>query len=129
MAKVKEDEVKDFDYVQRTIEEHNNAIRMYMERYNTNSVQIAGTVREKREGSAKPKIDKKTNEHILLDGVPQFWEPFLSVTVAFEGGEIDINLDRKMYEDAEVSSRYLFEGTKGLNYGRVQDKFHSMTKL
>lgn len=120
-------EIKDFDQPVMTAEQQQEQMRLYMENYNRNEVKIAGTVRAKFEGEAKPKIDKKTNEHILVDGVPQFWEPFRSVTISFDGGEVDINVDKKQFAELVEGTRYLFVGTKGLNYGRVTDKFHSIT--
>jgi len=127
---VNKDEV-DFDKNPQlpSLEDEQSKMFAFMARYNTNMVSIAGTVRSKYQGEAKPKIDKTTNEHILVDDVPQFWDPFRSVTIAFDGGEMDINLDKEKWESIVEGQRYLFEGVKGLNYGKVQDKFHMITKF
>lgn len=126
MAKVED---KDFDKAPISVEDEHEKMRAFMARYNTNSVAIAGVVRSKFTSQAKPKIDKKTNEHITIDGTPQFWEPFRSVTIAFEGGEMDINLNEDMFDDVHEGERYIFQGNKGLNYGKVQDKFHNIIKI
>jgi len=102
---------------------------LYMEQYNKNVVQLAGKAVSTNVGEAKPKIDKKTNEPILVDGVPQFWEPFRSVEVIFEGGSMNVNLDAKNFEKISIGKRYLFDGIMGLNYGRVQPIFHTVTEL
>lgn len=120
---------KDFDQAPQTVEQVQEQTRLYMERYNSNSVKISGTIREKYVSDSKPKIDKKTNEHIVVDGVPQFWEPFRSLTISFDGGEMQINVDKDMFDSSIVGKRYLFEGVKGMIYGKVQDRFHSMLLL
>ena len=63
------------------------------------------------------------------DGSPQYYDPFYSATVAFNGGEMNINIDKSMYEKITIGKRYLFEGVKGLNFGTVQDRFHTVTEL
>lgn len=126
MAKVND---KDFDIAPTSVEDEHERMRAFMARYNTNTVAIAGVVRSKFIGDSKPKIDKKTNDQIIVDGTPQFWEPFRSVTIAFEGGEMDINLSEDMFDNVQEGERYIFQGNKGLSYGRVQDKFHNIIKV
>lgn len=124
-----ENKKKDFDVAPATVEDQHEQMRLFMESYNRNEVKIAGTVRSKYLGEPKPKVDKETKQQILIDGIPQFWEPFRSVSITFDGGELDIKLTKEQFEQVQEGVRYLFVGTKGLNYGQVTDKFHSITQI
>ncbi|MDD3506639.1 MAG: hypothetical protein PHX65_08865 [Sulfurimonas sp.] len=123
-------EIKDFGSKPLTIEDVQEQTRIYMERISTNKVAIAGVVRDKRVSEPKMKIDKKTNEPILNeDGSPAYWSPYYSVTIAFEGGEMPLNVKSDWFESLEVGDRVLFEGCKGLSFGRIDDVFHKYTIL
>ena len=124
----KVDQVQDYD-VPKDAQGMQEQMALYMEQYNRNVVELAGKVISKNEGEAKPKIDKKTGEPVVVDGIPQFWEPFRSCEVIFEGGSININLDAKNFDNVVVGKRYLFCGVMGLSFGRVQPVFHSITGL
>ena len=119
---------KNFDSPQNA-NDMQEQMALYMENYNRNSVQLAGKVVSLSVGESKPKIDKKTNEQVMVDGVPQFWEPFRSAEVIFEGGSLNINLNADNYEKLSIGNRYLFDGIMGLNYGKVQPVFHTVTQL
>lgn len=130
----KPNENKDFDKEPQTAEEMQDQMRLYMNKYNTNSVSLAGDIRSVYVGESKQKMKKAedgtwsipaTNE----DGTPIMKEPYRSVTIAFNGGEMQIPLTAQMFEQVQVGKRYLFEGVKGLNYGEVQDIFHSITEI
>jgi len=123
------DKKKDFDSAPTTVEEQQEQMRLFMENYNRNEVRVAGTVRSKYLGEPKPKVDKETKQQILVDGMPQFWEPFRSVSITFDGGELDVKLTKEQFETVQEGTRYLFVGSKGLNYGQVTDKFHSITQI
>jgi len=123
-------EIEDFGTKPLTIADIQEQTRIYMERISTNKVAIAGVIREKRVSEPKIKIDKKTNEVILSeDGSPAYWSPYYSVTIAFEGGEISLNIKPDWYESLDVGNRVLFEGIKGLSFGRIDDVFHKYTVL
>lgn len=123
-------EVEDFGSKPLTIADIQEQTRIYIERISTNKVAIAGVIREKRVSEPKIKIDKKTNEVILNeDGSPAYWSPYYSVTIAFEGGEISLNIKPDWYESLDVGNRVLFEGVKGLSFGRIDDVFHKYTVL
>lgn len=123
-------EIQDFGSVPLTIADVQEQTRIYIERISTNKVAIAGVIREKRVSEPKMKIDKKTNEIILgEDGLPQYWSPYYSVTIAFEGGELPLNVKSDWYESLEIGNRVLFEGCKGLSFGRIDDVFHKYTIL
>ena len=121
---------KNFDEVPMTQEQYQEHMRKYMQRWNMNEVRLAGTVRSTFISEPKMKVDRKTNEPILgEDGQPTYWDSFRSVTVAFDGGEVSINLSKDIFETMVVGQRYLFEGVKGMSFGRVDDIYHSVTML
>jgi hypothetical protein len=113
-----------------TIEDIHEQTRIFMERFTRNKVELAGTIRGKNKSEPKPKIDKKTNEPIFNDdGTPAFWSPYYYVTLAFQGGEIDIPVDVEMFSQLELGNNVLMEGVKGLKFGKVQDNFYKFTLL
>jgi hypothetical protein len=125
-------ETKDLKNVSKplTIEDVHEQTRLYMERLTRNKVEIAGVIRGKNKSEPKPKIDKKTNEPIFNDdGTPAFWAPYHYVTLAFEGGELEIPVDVDMYNGLDIGMRVLMEGVKGLKFGKVQDNFFKYTVL
>jgi len=126
----------ELDFDQSPQQDPQEAMRLYMQQYNMNEVKIAGDVRSVYVGEPKAKMKKETVNGELVktpvlneDGSPQYYDPFYSATVAFNGGEMNINIDKTMYEKITIGKRYLFEGVKGLNFGTVQDRFHSVTEL
>lgn len=126
----KESNNVDYDTKPLTVADIQEQTRIYMERLNTNKVQIAGCVAGKRKSEPKPKIDKKTNEHILNeDGSPAFWSPYYYVVLAFQGGEMSVQVQDDWYEVLQVGQNVLFEGRKGLSFGDVRDVFHTFTIL
>lgn len=128
MGKV-ENEV-DYDMKPLTVADVQEQTRIYMERMNTNVVKIAGTVTAKRKSEPRPKIDKKTNEHLLNeDGSPAFWSPYYYVALAFHGGEIDVQVQDDWYADINVGDNVLFTGRKGLRFGSINDVYHNFTIL
>ena len=129
MAKTSDKSNTNFDNSPQSSNDMQEQMALYMEQYNKNSVQLAGKVVSLQVGEAKPKLDKKTNEQVLVDGVPQFWEPFRSCEVIFEGGSLNINLNAENYEKMVIGNRFLFDGIMGLNYGKVQPVFHTVTQL
>jgi hypothetical protein len=104
--------------------------RQYMKKISTNEVRLAGIVRSKEETAGKPKVDRKTNEPVLDDnGQQEYWDGFKSVTIAFEGGETRIDVHSDWFDQIVIGERVLFEGSKGLKWGKVNDVYHSMTVL
>lgn len=111
-------------------------MRLYMENYNRNEVRVAGTVRDIFVTEPKQKMKKEVIDGVEKkvpklddDGQAMYYESSAYITVSFDGGEMQLNLKQSLSSDLIVGRRYLFEGTKGLNYGTVQDKFHSITQL
>ena len=120
----------DFDKEPQTVEEAQNQMIQFMKKYNRNEISLSGKVVSTHVGEAKQKFDKKTNEAVLDEnGMPAYWEPFRSVEIIFEGGSLNINLDKEHFENIVLGGRYLFEGIMGLNYGKVQPIFHSSTLI
>ena len=97
-----------------------------MAKYNTNEIKLAGTVVEMRVSEPRPKLDKNTKEPILDDnGQAEFWDPFYSVSIIFEGAELNVNVDKKLYERIELSKRYMFLGRMGMSFKKTQPIFSS----
>lgn len=131
MAKQTQDIQENYDAVP-----NEETMRKYMENYNRNEVRIAGTVRDIFLTEPKQKMKK-----VLVDGVEKkvpaldedgnetFYESSAYVTVSFDGGEMQLNLKSSLSAPLVIGRRYMFEGTKGLNYGSIQDKFHLITQL
>lgn len=125
----------DFDSKPLTIADVHEQTRIYMERISTNKVQIAGKVTDMRKTEPKMKYKKdkdgKNTDEPLLDenGHAQFWDSRHYVALAFEGGQLDIQIKPDWATSITVGNRVLFEGVKGLNFGSVQDVFHSYTIL
>lgn len=108
--------------------------RLYMEKYNTNDVRIAGDIRSKYLGEAKQKMSRDAEGKYTIpvfsdDGSPVLKEPYRSVTIAFNGGEMSIAVSAEMFENVDIGKRYLFEGVKGVSFGSVQDIFHRCFQL
>lgn len=125
----------DFDTKSLTIADIQEQTRIYMERMTTNKVLLAGAVRGKRVTEPKMKfkrgLDGKYTDEIVLDenGLPQYWSSKHYVALAFEGGEVDLLVEKEWYDGLNIGSRVLFEGAKGTKFGNVQDVYHSYTVL
>ncbi|MDD2651736.1 MAG: hypothetical protein PHX44_01720 [Sulfurimonas sp.] len=124
------EQVKDLGSKPLTIADVQEQTRIYLERLNTNKILIAGKIKEKRVSEPRLKIDKKTGEVILdEDGKPQYWNPYYTVVIAFEGGEMSINVKSDWHEMFDVGMRVLFEGSFGLSFGNISPVFHKYTIL
>lgn len=124
----------DFDKMPTMVDGMQEMMRKFMQRQNTNSVEIAGDARSTYLGDPKQKMTKgedgNWNVPVFDDaGQPVLKDPFRSVTIAFNGGEMSIPLNKEMFESISIGRRYLFIGVKGMNYGSVQDIFHDMVEL
>ena len=135
MAKT-ENELKDLTKAPLlTIEDVQREQMALMRKLTANEVRLAGTIRGLRvsEGKQRFKKDDKgnyTDEPVLDDqGNVQFWANKYYVTLAFEGGELDILVSEDSYNNLQMGNRVLFEGSKGTRFGQVQDIFHSHTVL
>ena len=132
---LKEVEDKDFDKAPVSVEDQQEQMRLYMERYNTNSVSLAGDIRSKYEGEAKQKMKKGSDGEWNIpvfaeDGTtPVLKDPYLSLTIAFNGGEMQIKVNREMFDEAVMGKRYLFKGVKAMSFGSADDMFYSMVAL
>ncbi|MDD2358678.1 MAG: hypothetical protein PHX13_12280 [Thiovulaceae bacterium] len=123
-------ELKDMSKPLLTMEDVHAEIARIQALQTTNSVRVAGIVRALNVSNPKQRFDKQTKEPILDEaGQPMFWAPYYYATIAFQGGELDINLKEDMFNELVLGKRYLFEGCKGLSFGKVQDQFHSVTVL
>ena len=99
----------------------------FMELYNKNDIELAGKVIDLSVSEMKPKIDKQTNQQSSdSNGNLEFWEPFYSCEIIFEGGSLKMNLSRDLYEQLEVGRRYLFSGMMGLEFKKVQPRFYNV---
>jgi hypothetical protein len=124
------EELKDMSKPLLTMEDVHAEIARIQALQTTNSVRVAGIVRSLNVSNPRQRFDKQTKEPILDEsGQPMFWSPYYYATIAFEGGELDINLKEDMFNELVLGKRYLFDGCKGLNFGKVQDQFHSVTVL
>lgn len=134
MAKVNENEEEIQNYDEPEITQ--DSMRLYMENYNRNEVRIAGTVRDifltepklKMKKALVDGVEKKVPK-LDEDGKEMFYEGSAYVTVSFDGGEMQVNLSKTLSDSLVIGRRYMLDGTKGMNYGSVQDKFHSATQL
>lgn len=127
---IKEDTIKDYDSKPLTIADVQEQTRIYLERISTNRVSLAGVVRGKNISEPKPKIDKRSGDFILNDdGSQAYWSPYHYVSIAFEGGELDVQVEAEWYASLQVGNRVLFDGCKGIKFGKVADVFHSYTVL
>lgn len=134
MSKAVNNNDKDFDAKPLTIADVQEQTRIYLERISTNKILIAGIVRDKRKTEPKIKMKrvdgKYTDEPILDDdGQVQYWDPKYYITIAFEGGELDLLVELSWYSSLNVGNRALFEGHKGVKYGNVQDIYTNYTVL
>lgn len=103
---------------------------LFMQAYNKNEIELAGKVIELSVSEAKPKIDKQTNEHSKdANGNLEYWEPFYSASIIFEGGELNMNLSKDIYEKLVIGKRFLFSGMMGLSFKKVQPKFYNATLI
>jgi len=134
MSKAVNNNDKDFDAKPLTIADVQEQTRIYLERISTNKILIAGIVRDKRKTEPKIKMKrvdgKYTDEPIFdEDGQFQYWDPKYYITIAFEGGELDLLVELSWYSSLNVGNRALFEGHKGVKYGNVQDIYTNYTVL
>jgi len=118
------------------VNDSQDAMRQYMENYNRNEVRIAGTVRDVFFSTPREKMKKVVIDGIETkvpkvdeDGNVEYYDSKAYVTIAFDGGEMQVTLSKSLSESLIIGRRYLFEGVKGLEYGNIQDKFHSLTQL
>lgn len=119
-------EVQDFD--EPKLSETNPAL--YMDKYNKNEIKLAGKVIELEVSNPKPKIDKQTNQPVTgQDGQPEYWDPFYSAEIIFEGGSMRMNVSSEMHSKLTVGKRYQFDGMFGLGFGKIQPKFFSATLI
>jgi len=122
--KIQESELINYDVVNMD----NLSFSESMRKYNTNEIRLAGTVVELRESDPSPKIDKKTNAPVLdSNGQQEFWEPFYSVNIVFEGAELSVNVEKLLFEKMECSKRYMFIGRMGTQFRKTQPIFYSAT--
>lgn len=122
--------ITDYDKVPTSVADVEEITRRYMEKISKNEIQLAGIVRAKNQSQPKQKFDKKTSEPIFNDdGSPAFWGSYFYVVLAFEGGELDVQIDEKWFNDLEIGKRVLFTGAKGLKFGKIQDVFHGYVIL
>lgn len=99
-----------------------------MAKYNTNDIKLAGTVTELRKSDPQAKIDKKTNAPVLdANGQQEYWEPFYSVGIIFEGAELNVNVDKTLFDKMELTKRYMFLGRMGTQFKKTQPIFYSAT--
>lgn len=118
------------NYQPLTAQDIQEQMRLYMERLTTNSVRVAGVIRALNVSKPKQKFDKQTNEPLLDEGGnPIFWDSYYYATIAFEGGELDVQILVDWYDNLKLGSRVLFEGVKGIKFGKVHDIFHTYTVL
>ena len=119
-------EVQNFD--EPKLSETNPAL--FMQKYNMNEIKLAGKVVDKEISDPKPKIDKKTNEHIIdATGTSEFWDPFYSVEIIFEGASMRLNLKKELYEKLTIGKRYQFEGMMGMEFKKTQPIFFLATLI
>lgn len=123
-------DIKDFDKVPTSVADVEEITRKYMEKISKNEINLAGLVRAKNQSQPKPKVDKQTKEPIFNeDGSPSYWSSYFYVVLAFEGGELDVQVDEKWFNELQIGMRVLFIGAKGLKFGKIQDVFHSYVIL
>ena len=107
-----------------------NEMMLFMRKYNRNEINLAGTVTLLEVSNPSPKIDKKTNAPVLSeDGTPQFWDPFYTVSISFEGGMTRLNLSQLLFQKLKQGDRYLFKGSMGQSFGKVQPVFHDVQEI
>ena len=117
-------EITNFDVINMD----NLSFNESMAKYNTNTIQLAGTVVELKVGELSPKIDKKTNKPILDEnGNQDYWPPFYNVGIVFEGAELSATVDKSLYERMELGKRYMFSGRMGNQFKKTQPIFYSAT--
>ena len=116
------------DYSAPKLSETNPAL--FMAKYNKNEIALAGKIIELSVSEAKPKIDKQTKEHTKdANGNLEFWDPFYSAEIIFEGGSLYMNISKEIYSKLEIGKRFLFEGMMGLEFKKVQPKFYNATLI
>jgi hypothetical protein len=95
---------------------------------NTNEIQLACTIRDKKVVDGKPKLDSDGN-------VTGKWDDSYNVELVFQGGSFSVLVDRMNYELLEANgSHYLASGyvtSKANEYGRMMPlvKISSFTRI
>lgn len=114
-----------------TAEDVQREMRLYMDRLTLNKVSLAGKVISLEKTEPKQRVDKKTNLPVLDgEGNPQFYDAYHYATIAFEGGEVKIEIKPDWYNNLTIDSRISLEGRKGLNkFKQLDDIFHSYTLI
>jgi len=120
-TKTQTEQLENFDSPKTSASE----MMLFMKKYNRNEVLLAGTVTQLEVSQPSPKIDKKTNQQVVSeDGTPQFWEPFYTASISFEGGMTRVNLSHGVFDSLQQGERYLFVGAMGNAFGKIQPVFH-----
>lgn len=128
---------KDFDVKQDlTIEEVQAYYRQQRELESMNSVRIAGKVLSVSAPEPKQKmlLNKDSNKWDIpafdSDGNAIMKPQQYYITLAFEGGNMDIEIQKDWYDSINVGSRVLLDGSRLVdNYGNLKDKFFRYTLL
>lgn len=102
----------------------------YMKKLMTNKVMLAGEVMSIKATDPKMKTNKDTGEPILDQlGNPTFWEAKYYLTLAFKGGESNVEIKKDWYDYLKVGDFILLEGSKQNKWGELVDVFHSYELL
>lgn len=128
---------KDFDVKQDlTMEEIQAFYRQQRELESVNSVRIAGKILsvsapEPRQKCSQNKATGKWDIPVYDDnGEPVMKPQQYFITLAFEGGSMDIEVKKDWYDSIPLGSRVLLEGCKLVNrFGDLKDEFVRYTIL
>ena len=128
-------EVKDYGKKPLTMEEMEAYFKQQRDLESTNIVKLAGKVLSMRETAPRQKM--KADEHgkftiPLFDdeGEPLMWDSKYFITLAFEGGQIEINIPKNWAKEISLNNRILVEGNKLADKsGVVKDNFHRFVIL
>lgn len=127
---------KDFDVkADLTMEEVQAYYRQQRELESTNSVRIAGKVLSTRKSEPKQKMKADENGKFTIpmfgeDGEPLMWDTKHYITLAFEGGQMEIPIVTDWAISIGVNSRILLEGNKIMTKdGVLKDNFYRYTLL
>ncbi len=123
-----------FDAPVLTIADVQEQTRLYMERISKNSIELAGIISGKRKTEPQPRMKRVDGKYTDIqevneDGSPKFWDSRFYITLAFEGGAIDVSITKEWDADLEIGTRILLSGRKGINFGTVQDIYSKYTIL
>ncbi|MFA6195643.1 MAG: hypothetical protein WC656_03250 [Sulfurimonas sp.] len=123
-----------FDTPVLTIADVQEQTRLYMEKTSRNVVEIAGLITGKRKTEPQPRMKKVDGKYtdiqeINEDGSPKFWDSRYYISLAFEGGEIDVSIIKEWDESLDIGTRILLSGRKGTKFGSIQDIYSKYTIL